>query len=846
MPPKALTKSSKPSTSTSRAIVKKGPRDITKSGKRADGTSVVRPTTERALILRNGKYGARGTGELVLTTKLTGREKLDLLAEDLVEKAQKSLRAPFRIEDCVNIAISQFNSAMDDVRGLKDPDLFYGLIHDEIKARTLPNKKENQDPTRNPTYIASIISTRIHNAYMLASAWKLVADGLCELQADGLSDEQIVQQLKSKEDLRSRYLVLYDMVNIVTDLLQSKFAVLAKTTPHYARYFKEKEGESGEKETIFDWQEVREACRSFLDSIVVELCFPRAPYPKAILYQILHDAVDEAPKEARRFPQALWDAVGDLSWVVQLQTNLETPLLHPDAKDIVNQPREMPAEFQDWVDAQLYSEVAAQKSASFKDHIFPLERTKKAEVLNNMWKTVNLNYKNASGRTIDNLWGLKAAMKPTPSWHTYHITGLAGEFESDDEGDSGAARPAGKKGKKKPLAIEPAYDSDDSMPPLQDVSDTDDDWSDSDDSMDDSNDDGDDESGYDTDEEDELREMLREAMDTVHDAEWSNARGESEDTQEEYKGNPFLKLLSSLRGRMFQSSSQLKTSSAAGKKAPPPKPSDGLDVLDEEDEEDETKTKKKKKKKPKKKKKKAAGAGAAKDDEGKDESEDEAPTSPVPAPAPAPAPAATPASPTPAKAKAKTPASPAKPKPQTTSQASASASTFSLPISQTTAESARSYIKSENLDAPKTKVKSRPDHASVFSNIKPKGVLARLGVGKEQEETPHEKKEKRNFFASLRRKTRGYMHQILHTAEDETKGSAGMKWDTFVKVMEDVGFDVDPSTAGSSVKFTPRNSKDNPISFHKPHPDSTITPVMLKQFSKRLRDHYGWSPEDLE
>ena len=50
------------------------------------------------------------------------------------------------------------------------------------------------------------------------------------LQADGLSDEQIVQQLKSKEDLRSRYLVLYDMVNIVTDLLQSKFAVLAKTT----------------------------------------------------------------------------------------------------------------------------------------------------------------------------------------------------------------------------------------------------------------------------------------------------------------------------------------------------------------------------------------------------------------------------------------------------------------------------------------------------------------------------------------------------------------------------------------------------------------------------------------
>jgi hypothetical protein len=30
--------------------------------------------------LRDGKYGARGTGELVLVSKLTGREKLDLLA----------------------------------------------------------------------------------------------------------------------------------------------------------------------------------------------------------------------------------------------------------------------------------------------------------------------------------------------------------------------------------------------------------------------------------------------------------------------------------------------------------------------------------------------------------------------------------------------------------------------------------------------------------------------------------------------------------------------------------------------------------------------------------------------
>jgi hypothetical protein len=50
-----------------------------------------------------------------------------------------------------------------------------------------------------------------------------------------------------------------------------------------------------------------------MDSIIIELSFPEAPYPKRVLYQILHDAVDESPREARRFPQELWNAVGDLS-----------------------------------------------------------------------------------------------------------------------------------------------------------------------------------------------------------------------------------------------------------------------------------------------------------------------------------------------------------------------------------------------------------------------------------------------------------------------------------------------------------------------------------------------------
>jgi len=42
------------------------------------------PSTARALVLRNGKQGAMGTGELMSLRKPIGREKLDLLGGKLL------------------------------------------------------------------------------------------------------------------------------------------------------------------------------------------------------------------------------------------------------------------------------------------------------------------------------------------------------------------------------------------------------------------------------------------------------------------------------------------------------------------------------------------------------------------------------------------------------------------------------------------------------------------------------------------------------------------------------------------------------------------------------------------
>lgn len=160
-----------------------------------------------------------------------------------------------------------------------------------------------------------------------------------------------------------------------------------------------------------------------MDSIIIELSFPAAPYSKRILYQILHEAVDESPREARRFPQELWNAVGDLSvrsstlvprvrarvlcwrcwapslillplyWQVtlEIQELLERPLLGPVAASWKNQPRDMPEEYEKWIDAQIISEKASKNITNYKDIIFPLEvRTKQKHVLESMWKCVNL------------------------------------------------------------------------------------------------------------------------------------------------------------------------------------------------------------------------------------------------------------------------------------------------------------------------------------------------------------------------------------------------------------------------------------------------------------------------
>jgi len=209
-------------------------------------------------------------------------------------------------------------------------------------------------------------------------------------------------------------------------------------------------------------------------------------------------------------------------------------------------------------------------------------------------------------------------------------------------------------------------------------------------------------------------------------------------------------------------------------------------VEDAEDEDDVIRSPKKKKKKPKKKKTTSSVAEAGPNILLVAEPP---PVTPSPAKSPESVPKSPPASP-PGIPNANGSTSPRPPVRSPSSSASTttlphlSSVSLSLPVEPTVAQSSRSYLQAEKLEASKSKVKSRPDQQLEPVPEKKKGFFSKLTKGKDKlkDLEPEKKGSKQSWFSRLTKKTNGYMHQLLRTSEDETRGIAPMKWDHFLKV----------------------------------------------------------------
>ena len=126
----------------------------------------------------------------------------------------------------------------------------------------------------------------------------------------------------------------------------------------------------------------------------------------------------------------------------------------------------------------------------------------------------------------------------------------------------------------------------------------------------------------------------------------------------------------------------------------------------------------------------------------------------------------------------------------TSSSTTTFASMSTTSLEQNRAQSAHSYLQSENLTEQKVKVKTRAEPSSlppVQEQDTKRGFFSRFS--RKREGAPHapeeETKEKRNlsaWFKNMNRKSNTFLTQILGADKSAKKGGPPMKWDHFVKV----------------------------------------------------------------
>jgi len=826
MPPKAKSKGSN-------ALVARGKREIihASSARKSLGQ---KPSTSRALILRNAKFGAVGSGEVQLFNKrIFGQEKLDLLAEDLIANA---VRAPFDFEKLKRSVEAEYEAYASQIENLRDPEFSWCDLVAELIARSSGDADQNRT--------ADLVGSKVHNLYVLTSSWRLATLIMEHLAKLGISDSNIKTAIEKDKGVASLMQNLYEVLQNVLVLQLSMMRTYSRASKHYSPYFKTSTNGTIE----FDNTKLKELYKSYIDSIILEFILPSSRYPIHVLVALLHNCLEEAPKEADRITQAMYDAMGDLCVTVQCLDMVENPLINLPAVEVQASPL-----MERFRQAQRLSTEAASvaNTNKYRDVVHPLPKLKQKAGLDALWAKIDQNYKAVTGVTIDELFELGKERVPRGQWS---FTGTAPPKKVSDEPKKLLSNKAHQRND----------DSDSDLPDLVTDSDSDDyvendEYSDSD-----SDGEYDHDSALDTDDEDNMRELLRECMDAAS----ANPEllNQTTDVPAQHKSNGLLKALKNLAGRVFSGDPVLTvdnkprskffgpekppTSAVPPTKQPPsgasttrrtaPQGPGGMKATVEEvpDEEAGGTQKKKKKKKPKKKKKKTATANAEadddddEDDEGAKQVEDQQMEKAL-------ADLSLDAKGS-ADQDAKSLAKP-KPKPSTSSSSIYGMGGASLPSSvslvSTTAQSARSYLKAENLLDEKTKIKSRPDPGTVPQS--PSKVLG--GKSKDKKNKGDRTDAKEGVFSRLLAGAKFSTQTCLHKMFGGQKGS--MKWDDFVKSMVDLGFTYEGSTAGSSVRFDPPDPKDPSITVHKPHPKAILGHVQIKNIAKRLKGRYDWKPE---
>ncbi|KAF8061641.1 hypothetical protein FPV67DRAFT_1509726 [Lyophyllum atratum] len=135
--------------------------------------------------------------------------------------------------------------------------------------------------------------------------------------------------------------------------------------------------------------------------------------------------------------------------------------------------------------------------------------------------------------------------------------------------------------------------------------------------------------------------------------------------------------------------------------------------------------------------------------------------------------------------------------------------------------------------------------AKLKDKVKTRGVdgpseVATEDIDEDQPEVEREVElpETMPFEFKIGKKIMKIFHRILELDPNEADAHNGpqkgqVRWGEFERAMKRVGFTT-CQTAGSSVRFDPPAKTARPITFHRPHPDSIMTPYHIKLFVSHL------------
>jgi len=142
------------------------------------------------------------------------------------------------------------------------------------------------------------------------------------------------------------------------------------------------------------------AHRSLIDAIIIELVLPESRYEPYILTAVLRDALDTTPgEEAKKFSQAVFDALGKFVALVEMKDMLLGQLYGPEGDEWLKMPRkEAAGEIDEFFDAISQSLKASALYNRWQSWAYPLRKTKSQTQLEDLWKQINTVRRFSRGR----------------------------------------------------------------------------------------------------------------------------------------------------------------------------------------------------------------------------------------------------------------------------------------------------------------------------------------------------------------------------------------------------------------------------------------------------------------